>query len=185
MFIPFKLRRFTEIVNKRAQRYLKGHIGLDHFDISVLVAAAEKPRSHIAIAKVLHIHANVMTTIANRLTEANLLERKLDSKDKRRLLLTPTAQGAKIASQILRNEDEIRGLVLNPLPSEKIEQLEAILDEFLDAGAEEAEMRLTRLEGLGKRLGKLKKTTQKDIETRRRTSNRASEWERASGTSAS
>ena len=182
VFIPFKLKRFTDIVNKRADRYLKGHIGLDQFDISVLVVAAEKPRSHIAIAKVLHIHPNVMTTIANRLTEANLLDRRADSKDKRRLLLMPTALGAKLASQILRNKDEIRGLVLNPLSFEKIEQLEAILDEFLNAGAEEAETRLTRLEGLGKRLSKLKKTTPKDIAPppRRRTSTRASEWERAS-----
>jgi DNA-binding MarR family transcriptional regulator len=170
VLIPRKLRRFSDIVNKRAHRYLQGHIGLDELDISVLVVAAEKPRSHIAIAKELHIHANVMTTIANRLTKADLLERRADKKDKRRLLLTPTAQGAKLASQILRNKDEIRGLVLNPLSFEKIEQLEAILDEFLDGVAKE-ETRLTRLEGLGKRLSKLKK---------RRTSTRTSELEETS-----
>jgi DNA-binding MarR family transcriptional regulator len=178
VFLPSKLGRFDDIVEKRLRRYLQDHIGLDQHDISVLIAATEEPRSHIAIAKVLHLHPNVMTTIANRLTEAKLLERKPDGKDKRRLLLAPTAQGAKLASQIRRTRHEIRRLVLHPLSEEKINQLEAILDEFLNgnAGAEEAEKRMKELDGLGKRLSKLK------TKEARRRSTRVSELERASGT---
>jgi DNA-binding MarR family transcriptional regulator len=88
------------------------------------------PQGQAEVARRLMVTAPVVTRLATALSEAGLLERHPDPKDGRAVLLALTPKGRRRARAMRRDLVAAAGELLEPIPAERREAVEAALNEL-------------------------------------------------------
>ena len=84
------------------------------------------------LAEILHVHPGSLTRVVRRLEQAGLVRRETDSKDRRRVILTLTARGARLNTAHRGTIEAAIALVLKRTPRAKIEATRGVLKEIAE-----------------------------------------------------
>lgn len=127
-------RRWRSLLDERLRL-----IGQSSARMEALAAIINSPAlsAQVDIAKRLRIEGPTMTRMLDTLEKDGLVERLADPVDRRTKQLRLTEEGEAVLEGIFEIADEQRDRLLDGLPSEKIDELNAILvtlTERLDAG---------------------------------------------------
>ena len=131
LFLPLRLRQFDAILSRRLNQYLRGTTGLDRTELLILVTAREEQHSQKELAGLLSLHENVMTQVVRRLEQKQLITRAPDPRDRRRLVLIPTARAKRLLKKVLSVSDKVLHELLYPLTDEQIQQLDSIMQRLI------------------------------------------------------
>jgi DNA-binding MarR family transcriptional regulator len=88
------------------------------------------PQGQTEVARRLMVTAPVVTRLATALSEAGLLERRADPTDRRAVLLALTRKGRRRARAMRRDLVAAAGELLEPIPAERRDAVEAALNEL-------------------------------------------------------
>jgi DNA-binding MarR family transcriptional regulator len=88
------------------------------------------PQGQAEVARRLMVTAPVVTRLATALSEAGLLERRPDPRDGRAVLLALTPKGRRRARAMRRDLVAAAGELLEPIPAERRDAVEAALNEL-------------------------------------------------------
>jgi DNA-binding MarR family transcriptional regulator len=131
LFLPLQLRQFDAILSRRLNQYLRATTGLDRTELLVLVTAREEQRSQKELAQTLSLHENVMTQVVRRLEQKLLITRAPDPRDRRRLVLLPTARAKRLVKKVLSASAKVTHELLYPLSDEQIQQLYLVVNTLI------------------------------------------------------
>jgi DNA-binding MarR family transcriptional regulator len=131
LFLPLRLRQFDAILSRRLNQYLRGTTGLDRTELLILVTAREEQHSQKELAQLLSLHENVMTQVVRRLEQKLLITRTPDPRDRRRLVLLPTARAKRVVKKVLSVSAKVLHELLYPLSDEQIQQLDLIMKRLI------------------------------------------------------
>lgn len=127
-------RRWRALLDERLRL-----IGQSSARMEALAAIMNSPKlsAQVDIAKRLRIEGPTMTRMLDTLEADGLVERLPDPSDRRTKQLRLTEQGERALADIFAIADELRHRLLDGLPADKIEELNAflgLLTDRLDAG---------------------------------------------------
>jgi len=127
-------RRWRSLLDERLRL-----IGQSSARMEALGAIMNSPAlsAQVNIAKRLKIEGPTMTRMLDTLEADGLVERLPDPSDRRTKQLRLTAEGERVLQEIFTIADELRDRLLDGLPADKIDELNAflgLLTERLDAG---------------------------------------------------
>jgi MarR family transcriptional regulator for hemolysin len=127
-------RRWRSLLDERLRL-----IGQSSARMEALGAIMNSPAlsAQVNIAKRLKIEGPTMTRMLDTLEADGLVERLADPSDRRTKQLRLTAEGERVLEEIFTIADELRDRLLDGLPAEKIDELNAflgLLTERLDEG---------------------------------------------------
>lgn len=117
-----------QTVSKR----MKGELGLTGLQRLVLRILGRNPRlSAGELARTLHLHPSTLTGVLKRLQRQKLLQRRVDTGDRRRALLEVTAAGHALLSRRAGTVEHAVSLLLSQSPSGRIATARGVLDQLL------------------------------------------------------
>ena len=127
-------RRWRSLLDERLRL-----IGQSSARMEALGAIMNSPAlsAQVNIAKRLKIEGPTMTRMLDTLEADGLVERLADPSDRRTKQLRLTAEGERVLEEIFTIADELRDRLLDGLPADKIDELNAflgLLTERLDTG---------------------------------------------------
>ena len=91
------------------------------------------------LAKWMEVHPSNATRVCDALVRANLLDRREDPDDRRRITLTLTGKGEKLVATLLDHRRQAIATILDQLPSARRAQLAKAMQEFADAAGDNPE----------------------------------------------
>jgi len=83
------------------------------------------------LARTLHLHPSTLTGVLKRLQRQKLLQRRVDTGDRRRALLEVTAAGHALLSRRAGTVEHAVSLLLSQSPSGRIATARGVLDQLL------------------------------------------------------
>jgi len=127
-------RRWRSLLDDRLRL-----VGQSSARMEALAAIINSPAlsAQVDIAKRLRIEGPTMTRMLDTLEADGLVERLPDPSDRRTKQLRLTAEGEKVLEDIFSIADELRDRLLDGLPADKVDELNAFLMQLtdrLDAG---------------------------------------------------
>ena len=105
--------------------------------LRVLILAGREQQSMSSIAEDLGVHASNATRTCERLVQAGLLDRKTDTEDRRRVVLSLTNAGERLLDQVMERRRERVVAIMEQMSREDRSALASSLAAFTDiAGTE-------------------------------------------------
>jgi DNA-binding MarR family transcriptional regulator len=105
--------------------------------LRVLVIADDQPQSVSSVARDLGVHPSNATRTCERLVRLDLLDRREATEDRRRVVLTTTAEGARLVERVMRHRRARIREVLSQLDPEQRAALASAMLAFARAAADE------------------------------------------------
>jgi DNA-binding MarR family transcriptional regulator len=114
-------------------------IGLTGIQYTILISVSHlQGRSGIgvnAIAEHLHLSGAFITTEVSKLVRAGLISKRVNAKDKRRVLLTVTAEGRKLLNKLATLQAPVNDALFETLSAEEFVPLKSMMARLVPCAA--------------------------------------------------
>ncbi len=115
------------------------HLGITGIQYTILMSVSHmQGRTGIgvnAIAEHLHLSGAFITTEVAKLVRANLVSKRVNTKDKRRVLLTLTAEGRKLLNKLVTVQAPVNDALFETLTAEEFIPLKEIMARLVPCAA--------------------------------------------------
>jgi DNA-binding MarR family transcriptional regulator len=103
--------------------------------LRVLILASSSPQNVTSVAEDLGVHPSNATRVVERLVRAGLLDRRTARHDRRRVVLTPTTEGAQLVEQVMVHRRDNVERILGRMGETQREALAEAFRVFASASA--------------------------------------------------
>lgn len=124
------------------ERIRSGHarvIGLAGIEYTVLIAIAHLSQDGDvnvkAVAEHLYVSGAFITSVAKRLLRLGLIQKRVDSGDRRRVTLTVSEQGRAVLERLGPIQRRVNDVEFGDLTRQEFELLTGLVDRLIDSGA--------------------------------------------------